>query len=127
MSSKDQVLSSALHGEALLIGLGLWCIKRLHRNGAERATKPFDLGGVLHTMGNAIESVHLHTNLPVYHLDVDRQDGPLLPVNADHLIQLGRPRGFASSVAAVCDVSGHRWRVSWDIVAFWGLVLASRL
>ena len=101
MSSKGQVLSSALHGEALLTGLGLWYIKRLHRNGAERATKPFDLGGVLHTMGNAIESVHLHTNLPVYHLDVDRQDGPLLPVDADHLIQLGRPKGFASSVAAV--------------------------
>jgi len=69
--------------------------------GSFSATKPFDLGGVLHTMGNAIESVHLHTNLPVYHLDVDRQDGPLLPVDADHLIQLGRPKGFASSVAAV--------------------------
>ena len=30
---------------------------------------------------------------PVYHLGVDRQDGPLLPVNADHLIQAGTAQG----------------------------------
>ena len=30
-------------------------------------------------------------------------------------------RATSHLAAHLCDVSGHRWRVSWDIVAFAGL------
>ena len=87
--------------EEEVAGLCLRYLERLHRNGAERATEPFDLGGVLHTMGNRLKAC---TFTPTWRRTTSMSTARMVHCSRSMptiSYKLGRPSGFASSAAAV--------------------------